>query len=102
LTLSSGERRLAHDGHTAPADARGREGAAPAKRNLADADFWYAAEAQLLAPMLYAAALKGRTMADVVTWIDTQDEGTVLDILSGAGSDPASNASQASMTRDDR
>ena len=33
------------------------EGASPSKKGLADADFWYAAAAKLLAPVLFAAAV---------------------------------------------
>jgi type IV secretory pathway TraG/TraD family ATPase VirD4 len=37
---------------------------------LQDADFWYAAAEKLLAPLLFAAAASGRTMASVVRWLD--------------------------------
>jgi type IV secretion system protein VirD4 len=42
---------------------------------LSDGDFWYATAAKLLAPLLLAAACSGRTMADVVRWIDEQEIG---------------------------
>ena len=89
------------------------EGASPSKKNLADADFWYAAAAKLLAPVLYAAAVSGHTMADVVSWIDTQNDSAVLDILNMPNRrrtahgippepNPAADAFQATMTRDER
>jgi type IV secretion system protein VirD4 len=89
------------------------EGASPSKQNLSDADFWYAAAAKLLAPVLFAAAVSGHTMADVVSWIDTQNDGVVLDILSTLinrraaeglppEANPAADAFQASITRDER
>jgi type IV secretion system protein VirD4 len=78
------------------------EGAAPAKRNLSDGDFWYAAAAKLLAPLLFAAASTGRTMAHVIAWIDTQEESAVLRALQGTHCEEALNAMQASWTRDDR
>jgi type IV secretion system protein VirD4 len=49
------------------------EGATTSKRGLADGDFWYSAAAKLLAPLLFAAASAGRSMADVVRWIDTME-----------------------------
>ena len=89
------------------------EGASPSKKNLGDADFWYAAAAKLLAPVLFAAAVSGHTMADVVSWIDTQNDGAVLDILNTPNRrraengvppepNPAAEAFQATMTRDER
>jgi type IV secretion system protein VirD4 len=41
---------------------------------LQEADFWHATAAKLLAPLLFAAATSHRTMADVVRWVDTQEE----------------------------
>lgn len=41
---------------------------------LQDSDFWYAVAQKLLAPLLYAAATSGRTMRDVVRWVDLQEE----------------------------
>jgi type IV secretion system protein VirD4 len=68
------------------------EGAAPAKRSLHDGDFWYSAAAKLLAPVLFAAAASKRTMADVVGWIDTQEEHAVIRALEATGSEEALQA----------
>ena len=38
------------------------------------ADFWYGATAKLLAPILLAAACSGGTMAQVVQWVDSQED----------------------------
>ena len=51
----------------------------------ADGEFWYATAAKLLAPLLLAAALDRRTMADVVRWVDTQEVGEVAGILERRG-----------------
>jgi type IV secretion system protein VirD4 len=77
-------------------------GATPAKRSLQDSDFWYAAATKLLAPLLYAAASSGRTMADVVAWIDTQEEHAVVKALDATGCNEALRAMQANLMREER
>ena len=52
---------------------------------MTDGDFWYATAAKLLAPLLFAAATGGRDMADVVRWVDTQEEAEVLELLDAVG-----------------
>jgi type IV secretion system protein VirD4 len=70
--------------------------------SLTDADFWYATAAKLLAPLLLAAASSGRTMTDVVRWIDAQEVDEVADALVEAGEHQALQAALASWARDDR
>jgi type IV secretion system protein VirD4 len=77
-------------------------GAAPNRRSIEDGDFWYAAAAKLLAPLLFAAGSAGLTMDEVVAWVDTQEESTVLAVLQATGSTEALNAMQANSSRDDR
>ena len=61
----SGARRMAADlAETAKTDG-----------TTADGEFWYATAAKLLAPLLLRRRLGGRTMADVVRWVDTQEVG---------------------------
>ena len=55
--------------------------AAKSEGTTADGEFWYATASKLLAPLFVAAALDGRTMADVVRWVDTQEVGEVAAIL---------------------
>jgi type IV secretion system protein VirD4 len=69
---------------------------------LQDADFWYATAAKLLAPLLFAAATSGRTMADVVRWVDTQEEREVRFELEAAGVIEAIHAAEASWQREER
>ena len=37
-------------------------------------EFWYGATAKLLAPILLAAACSGGTVAQVVQWVDAEDD----------------------------
>ncbi len=45
-----------------------------------DADFWFAAAEKLLAPLLFAAAANGHTMASVVRWLDEGPEGCQAEV----------------------
>ena len=76
--------------------------AAKADGTTPDGEFWYATAAKLLAPLLLAAALDGRTMADVVRWVDTQEVGEVADILERAAPPEALDAARATWCRDER
>ncbi|HWW54143.1 MAG TPA: type IV secretory system conjugative DNA transfer family protein [Acidimicrobiales bacterium] len=70
--------------------------------NIGDEDFWYGAASKLLAPHLFAAAHAGRTITDVVRWIDTQEEEEVGALLIEAGIAEAERAAAASWDRDER
>jgi len=76
--------------------------AAKADGTTADGEFWHAMAAKLLAPLLFAAAVDGRPMADVVRWVDTQEAGEVADILEAAGPLEALDAARATWCRDER
>lgn len=67
-----------------------------------DADFWLANAAKLLAPLLYAAATSGRTIADVVRWVDTQEAKEPRLELEAAGTPEAITALEASLGREER
>jgi len=67
-----------------------------------NAEFWYAAAAKLLAPVLFAAATSDATMADVVRWIDAQEQEEIFSALDETGEDAAVTAFQASSQRDER
>lgn len=69
---------------------------------LSDADFWYAASAKLLGPYLFAAAVSDRTMADVVRWVNTQEERQVKEALQEAGVSEALDAAMATWKREQR
>lgn len=53
------------------------EAAQPKSDSVTDGDYWYTQARKGLAPYLYAAAGTGRTMTDVVRWVDVQDEDEV-------------------------
>ena len=57
------------------------EAAQPRNDTVSDGDYWYAQARKALAPYLFAAAVAGRTMRDVVRWIDQQQRGEVEQIL---------------------
>ncbi|HUZ43254.1 MAG TPA: type IV secretory system conjugative DNA transfer family protein [Acidimicrobiales bacterium] len=78
------------------------EAARSGQPGSADSEFWYATSAKLLAPLLLAAAVSGRTMADVVRWVDTQETEEVLEVLAGFGHEPALVAATASFGREER
>jgi type IV secretion system protein VirD4 len=75
------------------------------KGGLKDADFWFATAEKLLAPLLFAAASCGETMADVVHWLDEgpkASEGKVAELLGEAGNHDAELAWQATQNREER
>jgi type IV secretion system protein VirD4 len=88
----AGAQRLAHWLTTASAPRAG----------LSDAEFWLAAAAKLLAPLLHACALSGRDMADLVRWLDTMEQAEVTAALVVAAAQDALVAFEASCRRDER
>ena len=76
--------------------------AAKSEGTTADGEFWYATAGKLLAPLFVAATLDGRTMADVVRWVDTQEVGEVAGILERAAPPEVLHAAEATWCRDDR
>jgi len=69
---------------------------------FSDGEFWYAVAAKLIAPLLLAAAVSGRSMSDVVRWVDEHETDEVADALVLAEQWAALRAAQASWGRDDR
>lgn len=76
--------------------------AAKADGTTADGEFWYANAAKLLAPLFHAAALDGRSVADVVRWVDTQEMSEVAGVLERTGAPEALDAARATWYRDER
>ena len=94
---------LCHDWRGAQRTASWLAGATRSQRSgLADAEFWYSSSAKLLGPHLFAAAVTGRSMADVVRWINTQEEREVKEALLDAGVPEAIDAAIASWKREPR
>ncbi|HEV2791707.1 MAG TPA: type IV secretory system conjugative DNA transfer family protein [Solirubrobacterales bacterium] len=71
---------------------------------LQDSDFWHAAAEKLIAPLLFAAADSGGTMADVIRWLNdgAEAEPEVRDLLVATGSVDAVSAWRANWNRDER
>ncbi|HVC07304.1 MAG TPA: type IV secretory system conjugative DNA transfer family protein [Solirubrobacterales bacterium] len=72
---------------------------------LGDADFWYSTAEKLLAPLLFAAATSGRTMAAVIGWLDEGPEASAVEVetlLGEAGEPAAKRAWQATQNREER
>ena len=67
-----------------------------------DAGFWYANAEKLLAPLLFAAAMAGASMADVVRWLDEEETSEVLLALELAGVPEALRAVRTSFGREER
>jgi len=78
------------------------DGAKASAGGMSDGDFWYAAAAKLLAPLLFAAATTRRSLADVVRWVDTQETEEVLEALAATGVAESVWAARAGFARDDR
>lgn len=88
--------------HGAQKTASWLAGAAPSgSTGLSDAEFWYQAAAKLLGPLMYAAARSDGSIADVVRWVNLQEQHEVLKALQGA-EQGAMDAAQASFKRDVR
>jgi type IV secretion system protein VirD4 len=66
------------------------------------ADFWYGATAKALAPILLAAACSGGTMAQVVQWVDGQEDEPVRFALEANGEEEAVAAFEATSMWDER
>jgi type IV secretion system protein VirD4 len=65
---------------------------APSGRSVGETEFWSKAATKFLAPLLFAAALDGRSMVDVVRWIDVELDGqedvrTILDTTTRASAE---------------
>jgi type IV secretory pathway TraG/TraD family ATPase VirD4 len=50
------------------------EASAPVRDSVTDGDYWYTQARKGLAPHVYAAAVSGRTMGEVVRWIDLGEQ----------------------------
>jgi type IV secretion system protein VirD4 len=68
----------------------------------ADHQYWKTLGTKLLAPLLFAAALDGRSMTDVLRWIDLRDDNEVTKLLVDSEVDGAITAWEASQSRTDK
>jgi type IV secretion system protein VirD4 len=74
----------------------------PTEEQRPEHRFWKTMGTKFLAPMLYAAAVKGLGMAEVLHWLDSREDQEVLDLLDAAGVPAALDAWESSQYRTDR
>jgi type IV secretion system protein VirD4 len=74
----------------------------PTEEQRPEHRFWKTMGTKFLAPMLFAAATKGLTMAEVLHWLDSREDQEVKAILETAGVPAAVDAWESSQYRTDR
>jgi type IV secretion system protein VirD4 len=57
------------------------DAAQPRNGSLSDADYWYSQARKAIAPHLYTAAVHGKTLAELVKWIDEQATDELFTLL---------------------
>jgi type IV secretion system protein VirD4 len=68
----------------------------------AEHKYWKTLGTKLLAPLLFAAACDGRTVTDVLRWIDLREDSEVAKLLAEAEVDGAITAWEASQSRTEK
>jgi type IV secretory pathway TraG/TraD family ATPase VirD4 len=74
----------------------------PTEEQRPEHRFWKTMGTKFLAPLLFAAAVKGLGMPDVLHWLDNREDGEVTTILEQTRVQPAIDAWASSQTRTDR
>jgi type IV secretion system protein VirD4 len=74
----------------------------PTEEQRPEHRFWKTMGTKFLAPMLFAAAVKGLSMAEVLHWLDSREDQQIKDILDTAGVPAALDAWESSQYRTDR
>jgi type IV secretion system protein VirD4 len=74
----------------------------PTEEQRPEHRFWKTMGTKFLAPMLYAAATKGLSMAEVLHWLDSREDKEISAILEVAGTPAAVDAWESSQYRTDR
>src|SRR6266540_4067425 len=74
----------------------------PTEEQRPEHRFWKTMGVKFLAPILYAAAVKGLCMRDVLHWLDTREDQAVTEILDGTGVQAALDAWNSSQWRGER
>jgi type IV secretory pathway TraG/TraD family ATPase VirD4 len=73
----------------------------PDSSNAAN-EFWDKEAASMLAPLLYAAAIAGESMSELVRWLDARDFTDAISCLKGAGASAAADQLEGVSRRDER
>jgi type IV secretion system protein VirD4 len=74
----------------------------PTEEQRPEHRFWKTMGTKFLAPILYAAAVKGLFMRDVLHWLDTREDDQVTQILQGTGVQAPLDAWNSSQWRGER
>jgi type IV secretory pathway TraG/TraD family ATPase VirD4 len=74
----------------------------PTEEQRPEHRFWKTMGTKFLAPMLFSAATKGLSMAEVLHWLDSREDQQIKDILDAAGVPAATDAWESSQYRTDR
>ncbi len=74
----------------------------PTEEQRPEHRFWKTMGTKFLAPILFAAAVKGLGMADVLHWLDSREDDQIKTILDAAGVPAALDAWESSQYRTDR
>jgi type IV secretory pathway TraG/TraD family ATPase VirD4 len=74
----------------------------PTEEQRPEHRFWKTMGTKFLAPMLYAATVKGLGMSEVLHWLDSREDQQIKDILDAAGVPAALDAWESSQYRTDR
>src|ERR671931_2358578 len=74
----------------------------PTEEQRPEHRFWKTMGVKFLAPLLFAAAVKGLCMRDVLHWLDTREDGQVTQILEATGVVAALDAWNSSQWRGER
>jgi type IV secretion system protein VirD4 len=74
----------------------------PTEEQRPEHRFWKTMGTKFLAPILFAAAVKGLGMAEVLHWLDSREDQQIKDILAAGGVPAATDAWESSQYRTDR
>jgi type IV secretion system protein VirD4 len=74
----------------------------PTEEQRPEHRFWKTMGVKFLAPILYAAAVKGLVMRDVLHWLDTREDEAVTEILTATGVQAALDSWNSSQWRGER
>jgi type IV secretion system protein VirD4 len=74
----------------------------PTEEQRPEHRFWKTMGVKFLAPLLFAAAVKGLVMRDVLHWLDTREDDQVTEILTATGVQAALDAWNSSQWRGER
>jgi type IV secretion system protein VirD4 len=78
------------------------DGARPMREGVGDSDFWFAAAARALAPLLLAASCAEGGMGQVLEWVETEEYDDPEQILITSGASEATRTLRSLLAKDHR